>query len=220
MDKGRSIISVLLPSRGRPLSLARTVTGLRQLADAPNGLEILVAADPDDQATIETAQQLRVHCWTAPERYGYHQMHRYFNQLASLATGTWLLLWNDDAVMTTAHWDSLILAQDPSGVLWPRHNDSPVCNIFPVWPRAWTDAMGHVSLSPHCDSWIQLTGEAVGRQWSIPVYVIHDTPPLGGGHDDQTRAESQAGYRSDEFHYDHMIEARARDAAAVRRLLL
>jgi hypothetical protein len=39
---------------------------------------------------------------------GYDSLHEYYNELASKATGDWLMLWNDDAVMETEGWDEKI----------------------------------------------------------------------------------------------------------------
>lgn len=213
------MISVLLPSRGRPQALADSVGSLRDLAAEPGQLEVLVAADPDDPDTAVAAAGLDVdYLWTAPERYGYHQLHQYVNHLAEHASGQWLLLWNDDARMLTPDWDAVVHAQQP-GVLWPTSNDIAACNTFPLWPRAWTDAMEHVSLSPHCDSWIQHIGEALQLQERINIQVLHDRADLTGGHDDQTRAESLAGYRTADYGSPAMEAARAADVTALRHLL-
>lgn len=212
------MISVLLPSRGRPKALTESVGDLLELADKPSTVQVLVAADPDDIATqtVDLPQQAQV--WTAPERYGYPRLHEYVNRLAEQADGDWLMLWNDDARMLTAGWDTIV-SELPPGVLWPRSNDIPTCNTFPIWPRTWTDHLGHVSLSPHCDSWIQFLGQAIGRHERIDVEILHDRADLTGGHDDQTRAESLAGYRTADYGSPAMEAARAADVASLRALL-
>lgn len=212
------MISVLLPSRGRPKALAETVGGLLQLADKPSMVQVLVAADPDDTATQTAALPQQAHVWTAPERYGYPRLHEYVNRLAEQAAGDWLMLWNDDARVLTAGWDAIVDKQQP-GVLWPHSNDIPTCNTFPIWPRAWTEHLGHVSLSPHCDSWIQFLGQTIGRHERIDVEILHDRADLTGGHDDQTRAESLAGYRTADYGSPAMEAARASDVAALRQYL-
>lgn len=212
------MISVLLPSRGRPKALAETATGLLDLAAEPDDIEILVAADLDDTATQaeDLPQQARV--WTAPERYGYSRLHEYVNRLAEQADGDWLMLWNDDARILTQGWDAIVHEQPP-GVLWPHSNDIPTCNTFPIWPRTWTEHLGHVSLSPHCDSWIQYLGQALGRHERVDIEILHDRADLTGGHDDQTRAESLAGYRTADYGSPAIEAARAADVAALRALL-
>lgn len=212
------MISVLLPSRGRPKALAVTIGGLLELADKPSTIQVLVAADPDDEATLTAALPQQAHVWTAPERYGYPRLHEYVNRLAEQASGDWLMLWNDDARLLTSGWDAAVREQQPA-VLWPHSNDIATCNTFPIWPRAWTDHLGHVSLSPHCDSWIQYLGQTLGRHERVAVDILHDRADLTGGHDDQTRAESLAGYRTADYGSPAMEAARAADVAALRTLL-
>lgn len=209
------MISVLLPSRGRPQSLIDSIGSLRVMADDPGQLEIFVAADFDDPDTAAAARASRAHCWVAPERYGYHRLHEYVNQLAHQVSGEWLLLWNDDARMLTSGWDSRV-AEAPPGVLWPRHNDSPLLNIFPVAHRSLIEVLGHVSLSPHCDSWLQDIATVAGAHHHIPVDILHDRHDLTGGHDDQTWREAQAGYRTSDYHSPPLQTARAHDVETLK----
>lgn len=173
-----------------------------------------MAADPDDTPTLTADLPWQASLWVAAERYGYSRLHEYVNRIARIATGEWLTLWNDDARMLTQGWDTIVEQQEP-GVLWPQSNDIATCNTFPIWPRAWTDATGHVSLSPHCDSWMQHIGEALDKQPRVDIEILHDRADLTGGHDDQTRAESLAGYRTASYHAPQMQEARQQDVVAV-----
>lgn len=212
------MISVLLPSRGRPNALVESIGGLLDLADRPGTVQVLVGADPDDEATLKMDLPWQASIWVAPERFGYSRLHEYVNRLAEQADGGWLMLWNDDARMLTDGWDSAITAE-PAGVLWPRSNDIATCNTFPIWPRTWTDRIGHVSLSPHCDSWIQYLGQSLDRHERVGIEILHDRADLTGGHDDQTRAESLAGYRTADYGSPAMDAARAADVATLRTLL-
>jgi hypothetical protein len=209
------VISVLLPSRGRPKSLVDSIGSLRVMADDAPTVEILVAADPDDPDTMAAALSARTRRWVAPERYGYSRLHEYVNALAAQATGDWLLLWNDDARMLTQGWDSRVTETTP-GVLWPAHNGSPHLNVFPVVHRSVVETLGHFSLSPHCDSWVQDVAHAAGIQQQIDVAVLHDRFDLTGGHDDQTYRDAQAGYRTADYHSPEMVELRQRDIEILR----
>lgn len=209
------LISALCPSRGRPESLATSVGTLLATADEPRRVEILVAADADDDVTLSAAvslpPQVTIHVF--PQRYGYDGLHHYVNSLAAAAAGRWLLLWNDDAAMLTPSWDTVVAGEEP-GVLWPSTNDQDHCNVFPFWPAQWARILGHVSLSPHNDSWIQELGDALGCQRRIPVDIFHDRSDLTGGHDDETRAQSRGATR--EFYTPEMTLARHADAAKLR----
>lgn len=212
------MISVLLPSRGRPKPLVESIGSLLDLADRPGAVQVLIAADPDDPDTREVDLPWQAAVWTAPERYGYPRLHEYVNRLAERADGDWLMLWNDDARILTPGWDAIVAVQQP-GVLWPHSNDIATCNTFPIWPRTWTDRLGHVSLSPHCDSWIQYLGQALDRHERVDIEILHDRADLTGGHNDATRAESLAGYRTADYGSPAMGAARAADVASLCALL-
>ena len=222
------MISVLTPSRGRASSLRDSVFAIIDHAASRDAVEVLVALDPDDE-DAETARYLtegvpQVRYWTAPERYGYMQLHRYYNHLATMARGDWLMIWNDDARMLTQGWDDIVHAQPP-GVLWLTANHAPGGNFFPAFPKAWADAWGHVSLVANIDVWVSEVGARAGRQRKIPVEVYHDRFDVTGNseHDDATYREGRVamGLYSNHPDYDSPAnrEARIRDAIAVRRLM-
>lgn len=195
--------------------LEKSIASLRENAHRSDLVEVLVAIDPDDPETAGAEIGWPSQRLVTAERFGYSRLHEYYNWLASRARGEWLFLWNDDAIMRTPGWDRIIERQPP-GVLWPQTNDQPGCNVFPVWPRQWFTTLGHVSLSPHCDSWVQDLGQALGVQRFIPVHVFHNHPRLSGTANDQTYADAQAGYRTEEFHSGPMAAARQADVEKLR----
>lgn len=215
------LVSVLLPSRGRPESLRATIGGLRRLADDPAQVEVLVACDPDDTATFDAAWEADAdHVLMAGERYGYHRLHEYVNRLAAQASGVWLLLWNDDATMLTEGWDKVV-ADEPAGlrVLHPANNQGPVLNTFPVFTRDLYQLLGHVSVSPHCDSYLEAVSRPTGIEHRVPIEVRHDRYDLTGLHNDATFADAQAGYRTSDFHSETVQGQIAADIDKVRAAL-
>lgn len=183
-------ISVIFTSRGRPAALREAVTGLLALAGDMPAVEVIVAADPDDPDTVTSAGESGAACWVAPQRYGYTGLHLYLNELAKQAKGTWCLWFNDDMRMQTQGWDTVIRASRPA-ILWPSANHVQHANICPAWPRAWSDAMGHVTPTTHLDTYLQYLGEALHRHDRVPVEIIHDRADVTGNHDDQTYAEGR-----------------------------
>lgn len=195
-------ISVLLPTRNRPELLSRSVDSLLDLAEDPDSIEILLAVDPDAPAWLLRGKAL---VWTAPERYGGSRMQEYYNRLATLASGEWLMLWNDDAAMLTPGWDAVVRAH-PGLCLWLDHMGTGPghCNMFPIWPKAWTDRLGRIADgSPRVDTWIQEVAEIMGRQVKVPVQLQHISP------DDETWREGRE-YFLPEFHA--LRHLRERDA--------
>jgi glycosyltransferase involved in cell wall biosynthesis len=221
-------VSVCFASRGRPESLAQTLRGLVDLAAEPDQVEILVATDPDDEVTRDwlavNGDQVPpgVTIWTAPQRFGYTRLHEYLNALAQQARGEWVMWWNDDFTMVTSGWDKVIRANRPA-ILWPHANHVHHANIAPIWPRAWSGAMGHVSPTTHMDTYLQRLGEALGRHDAIAVEIVHDRFDVTGGHDDATYAEGRKllGPEGMAPGFDEraMYEQLARDVAVIQGLL-
>lgn len=213
------MISVLLPTRNRHDRLVETITNLRMTADDSTEVEILVATDDDDPKSTEIAQRMDCAVFVS-ERFGYSRLHEYYNRLAMAAAGEWSLLWNDDVVMKTSGWDTIIEAQQHPAVLNLPSNHPPNLCCFPCVSTRLVKEWGHFSLSPHCDSWVHEVGMAVGiHRFVQGIYVEHERFDLTGKNNDQTYQESQAGYRSEEFGSPNMIEARNRDAGIARRML-
>lgn len=187
---GGPAISVCFASRGRPESLREAIFSLLDKAAEPDDIEIIIAADPDDPGTLRSPLPPQARLWVAPERYGYNRLHDYLNPLARMAAGTWCAWWNDDMRMLTAAWDQVITGHRPA-ILWPQANHVAHANIAPVWPRAWSDALGRVTPTSHMDTYLQWLGETLGRHDRIPVDIVHDRADVTGGHDDQTYAEGR-----------------------------
>ena len=201
-------ISVLMPSRDRPGSLVSSALSLLRNAERPDLVEILVAADPDDQVTADTARDMNLPCWIAPERYGYSRLNVYFNALCELSGKRWVLLWNDDARMLTGGWDRIITQSEVVDGrqiavcdLWVDRHSPDLCT-FPAVRRDAIEATGGV-FSPHtchCDTWWQDIGRATESIAPVPIKVEHQRADLTGQHNDRTYREGQAGYRSHEFY--------------------
>ena len=136
------LVSVLCPTRGRPGALEKSLAGLLDLATAPARVEILLGADPDDDATLALPLPWQASRWTAPHRYGYASLHLYYNALAGQATGRWHMLWNDDALMVTPGWDDVIAARTEDVLLWPYVPEEQGMNCFPIWPSLLVQADG------------------------------------------------------------------------------
>ena len=203
-----TVISVLCPTRERPVALEATTVGLLELAADPHEIEILVAADPDDRSPLSLPWQASV--WTAPERYGYAHLEEYYNHLAGMAKGDWLFVWNDDATMETPGWDAIVRGQAPA-MLWAKpcnpEAEPWMPSEFPVIPAAWYRHWGHLSLHHSVDMWLGRVGLATGTGVHIPVTIDHCV----------AYERSTAGYPS--FHTTLMEQERERDATRLRQLL-
>lgn len=161
--------------------LRTSYMSLVNLADDPGRVEFLAALDPDDPWVHESWPlpwtRMQVTAWVASERYGIWRLHEYYNRLARQARGKWLMLWNDDAEMLTQGWDSLICERSCNQCLQPWHsNGGYTHNDFPVWPKEWSDFLGHVSPTRCVDAAIDHVALRIGRMYPIQVQIRHDRP--------------------------------------------
>lgn len=170
------MISVLCPTRHRINKFERSYESLTRAADRPQDVEFLAAVDPDDTSLATYGWYSGV-MWVAPERFGYDGLHRYYQGLAEIARGDWLLVWNDDCEMTTPGWDTVIGKLSPDIMIADIQTPhSPLC-CFPAIRRRAVEALGRFSSdNPHVDTFWQDVGNATGIIASVPVYAHCETP--------------------------------------------
>jgi hypothetical protein len=199
------MISVLVPSRERPDVLRRSIESLGE-----GDFEVLVRVDDDDPRLDAYAEIRGV---VAGTPHGYGGLHHYYDELAERARGDWLFLWNDDCIMETRHWIDVVRSFDGKmAVLNPRTNHENWdidMNVFPILPRKMFELMGHFSLSPHNDSWVEFVARDAGIMFRVPISILHDRADLTGNNDDDVYARRRL--EREEFHSPEMARARARD---------
>lgn len=228
MEKKYSI-SVLLPTRGRVASLEKTIRSLLDLADDAKKIEILLAVDRDDPATIDFASEtlrdlLRDHygCGLTVMTFnpiGYLRLNEYLNALTKVSTGDWLFFVNDDAVMTTQGWDREITAHNGrTCLLRAETNNQHPYAIFPILPRSWIEVTGHISAHQINDAWVSHIGYMLDIVVNIPVYVRHERCDLTGLNDDTTYRNRPMleGNPSDPRDFNHTVWREIRLKEAVK----
>lgn len=207
-------LSVLIPSRGRPELLKKAIKSL----PPSRGTEFLVAVDEDDpELGAYMDMSLQNMSVTVCPRWGYEQLHRYYNLLAKQSKGRWLMLFNDDAVVKRGSVVYHLTPLDPKR-LTVVNLYHPVDNLFPVISRPFYEAIGHYSLSPHVDSWVQQIGEATGTQIYIPgVEIDHFRDTMS---DDTYRQSRQAVLTTaPDYNSEAMRALREIDIAKVKEKL-
>jgi hypothetical protein len=170
---------------------------LRTLIDTatqPKRIEVLIAFDDDDTDTIDyfvdvLAPYLDVKGVTYSamqfKRLGYLRLNEYLNELANHSTGHWIFFWNDDAVMTTHHWDDVIREyNDRFALLRAETNHEHPYAIFPILPRKWVEITGHISPHQINDAWTSQIGWMLDIVITIPVMIEHERFDLTGKNDD------------------------------------
>jgi hypothetical protein len=170
------MISALIPSRNRPDGLIHAVESLRSNASRASNVEILVAIDMDDEETLKVSSLIAPCKIYVCERYGYKRLHEYYNTLANLAQGGWLLLFNDDAECVTKLWDTNVEAHDETIPRYlcgtTNHSEYP---CFPLISRKAYEVMGCFSRHRSNDGFLK---EVFERRWpqamhQIEMHVLH-----------------------------------------------
>jgi hypothetical protein len=216
------LISVLLPTRGRPEALRESVESLFETAGDEDSFEVLYAVDVDDVEGSRAAYELmRPGDVVKPfaERHGYTNLHQYVNALAGWSSGRWLMLWNDDAVMQSYGWDWRIRELPCRFVLDCWTNHPTLTCTFPIVPRHWVEAIGHFSLNAHCDTWWQLIGEWTHRLVRADIDVQHNRFDLTGQNHDQTYEQGRLQHQTVSFYSAATTELIKQDASVVMGLV-
>lgn len=181
-------IAVLLPTRSRTDALTTSVTSIVNLAKDISHIQIIFGFDNDDQIGLDHFSKviqpyLDKHDVSyeaqAFKSMGYAGLNRYYNHLAKSTSADWLFVWNDDAVMETQDWDSVIEQYTGKFKLLKvhTHNDHPY-SIFPIMPRAWYDLMNHLSRHQMIDAELSQLAFLLDLMQVIDVNVTHNQVEL------------------------------------------
>jgi len=224
-----TIISILLPTRGRTETLKNSLESLITKAAQPNRVELLLGLDDDDQATTEYIKKeiapmlmkYNVECRANVFKpLGYENLHTYVNTLAGYSNGDWLFFWNDDAIMNSEGWDDIIRGYDGQfKLLAPtdNHNGHPYA-IFPIVPRDWYMLLDHLSQNAQNDAWLSHIAYMLDIFERTDVNVTHDRADITGNNDDSTfqNRKYMEGNPSDPKDFGHPTMQQARVATAYK----
>jgi|TARA_B110000483_G_scaffold206650_1_gene251106 hypothetical protein len=222
-----SVISVLLPTRGRRDVLKTSIETLVNKANQPSRLEILFGIDEDDEGLSdyikdELAPFFNKHSIEARasvfKPLGYENLHIYVNTLAGAATGDWLFFWNDDCLMDTQGWDDVIREHDGEfKLLAPKDNhDGHPYAILPIIPKDWFILMGHLSQNAQNDAWLSHIAYMLDIFERIDFSFTHDRADITGNNDDETfqNRKYMEGNPSDPQDFGHQDMQNARVSSA------
>jgi hypothetical protein len=174
-------ISVVFPSRKRIKMLNDSLYSLLSTADPENvNFEILVKLDLDDHESIDYIKNWsnefeNVTFITNSRKGGWLNMVDFVENLIRCAEGEWILGFNDDLIMKTQNWNTLlekylngfkILYPNPSfGYRW----------AFPLFPKKLYTLLGHVSPHNQIDTYLHRLGEKLNINELIDDVVLeHD----------------------------------------------
>jgi hypothetical protein len=212
-------ISILLPTRKRVSQLKKSMDSLLSNAKNPDKIQPLFGVDDDDIETLEFLKTTNYQNQSVLKfkRLGYQNLHIYNNSLCAYAQGTWVMFFNDDAIMNTKHWDEIIEAEKNFNVLRVKEQTGHPYSIFPIFPWDWFRLLDHISLHGQNDAWISEIAYMLDIMKDVNIEVIHDRADITGNNNDSVFKERvyKEGHPDQEgdLHHVKMWNARTADAS-------
>src|SRR5210317_200413 len=196
-------ISILLPTRKRVSQLEKSMDSLLSNAKNPDKIQSLFGVDDDDEETIKFLKEKNYKNQSVLKfkRLGYENLHMYNNSLCAYAQGTWVMFFNDDAIMNTKHWDEIIETEKTFSVLRVKEQTGHPYSIFPIFPWDWFSEIAYM----------------LDIMKDVDIEVTHDRADITGNNNDSVFQERvyKEGNPSQEgdLHHSKMWNARTADAS-------
>ena len=201
----KPITSVLIPSRGKPEQLRKTIDTVARLHSPSATLEIILRLDTDDPklcdyiADFQNSRNKPDYVLIGHSK-GYAGIQGCWRECAHNATGDILLLLNDDVTIQTQCWDEAYrdaLRGFPYGIASAyirTKTDGPADHYewaMPCVRREFVTAMGYFpgaeTIDRVAEAYIRMTGLGVRAN----VWMVHDYQPAIPG---TSRAEVYADH--------------------------
>lgn len=114
LDVITKLISIGLTTRHRVKSLERTIDSIVKTVKNPQNVEIVFKVDEDDTETIEYLRNIKIPLDVivsiSPRHpLGYYGVAQYDTEVARLSRGEFFIIFADDIICQTQHWDELLI---------------------------------------------------------------------------------------------------------------
>lgn len=147
--KNPATISFIIPTRGRPESLPRLCDSIRKNTLHPEELEIVFVMDSDDTESLAFRYpDLNIRIVELPHGRTMAELN---NEGYRATTGQYIMLMNDDVVISTHGWDEIVLdifRSYPDGMVLV-HLDEAIFHqalcTFPFLTRRFIDLAGGIA---------------------------------------------------------------------------
>ncbi len=151
------VISLLLPTRGRPALVQRLLRSLAEMTARPERIEVVLYVDEDDAASHDLdSPDFKIVKIIGPRL----SMGGYNTACLKRSSGGIIILANDDMVIRTTGWDDQIEAMHngfPDGIYLSYVNDLFMSRrraTFPILSRRCCDLLGDPFLSVYRGAFI------------------------------------------------------------------
>lgn len=222
------MISLLVPSRGRPESLQAMIVSAKETAADSTQVEVVVRLDDDDPSmgplhdllpygvrTITGPRTLLSACW---------------NECYEQAEGDIVMHAGDDIRFRTPGWDTLVASAFPGDGIAFVHGDDgfqgAALGTHGFVTRRWVQAVGYfvppLFSSDYNDTWLNEVADRIGRRIYLPSLLTeHLHPAAGKGEWDATHRDRLERHQADDCDriWRETEGLRARDADRLRTVM-
>lgn len=228
-------ISLLIPTRGRPLFMDKVAKSAIYMAENKFGVQVVFYIDTDDYHSIMKARGLKVELDTVfgegtikyivGVRIVLSQM---WNECYKLSDADICMHCGDDIVFETDKWDSVVLSafgQYEDKILFAYGSDGLQPDTFGTHGfihRNWVNTVGYFVppyfSSDYNDTWLNEVSEMIGRKKHIPIFTEHIHPAAGKHFWDETHQDRLRRHEGDKVThlYNEMYPNRVADAQKLK----
>lgn len=219
-----TLISILVPTRGRPGDFVRLVKSVYDMATHGNRIEVVAYLD-DDDADNYKPRLLGVNYVVGPRIL----LSECWNRCYENAKGDIFMHCGDDIVFETPGWDTIVRKEfDKSAdkLIFVHGDDlGPHGKEFGTHGfvhRRWVETIGYfvppLFSSDWNDVWLNDVANMIGRRVAVPIVTEHHHYTFGKSHRDKTHAErEERGQRDDVVQlFKDTQKERNHDAALLR----
>jgi hypothetical protein len=141
------ILSLIVPTRGRPVQLQRLLNSIASTARNPERIEVVLVVDGDDAIPDGRAGRLNIKIVVGPPGRTMGELN---NDGYRSSTGDYVMLLNDDVIIRTRNWDRTVLScfrRFPDPVCLVHVNDTLIRDYlctFPLLSRAYCELFGGI----------------------------------------------------------------------------
>lgn len=175
-------VSIMIPTRGRPDGVLRTIESIRNTT-SPERVEIILRGDDDDPSFTDLEDKYdaepgweNVYFITGPRFEGYKSLDKFYEECSAMAIGAWLMMFNDDTLTEGKAWDEELSKIPTNGFLChaavnylnaSRYVTGPgpdPYSPFPIVPNRFWKALGHDRIENQVDIWFCKIANKAGWQ--------------------------------------------------------
>lgn len=223
-----TLISILVPSRGRPDEFSRMVTSCLDTAIHKRFVEIVAYVDADDPVRdmYPARPQLR---YVYGDRIVLSEM---WNECYRKASGEIFMHCGDDIVFRTSGWDVVVreaFASSEDKILLVHGDDcSPNTDALATHGflhRRWVETVGYfvppLFSSDWNDVWLTEVADMIGRRVKVPIVTEHMHYAFGKAERDLNTDEREERGRRDNVVeiFQSTAKERRSDAAKLREVM-